>query len=332
MDTSTADVQIQATTQDGTVQTTRAAIKHYTVFRPSTVDQLAATFPPDGRTLLITADRLSDNAVSRLRRHGFSWASRHPLKSGIRGEIRFDDGLLTLRDAGSDNPRPTARHGAGRPGVATGRVLQELLYQGSVTQIGLTKATGISQARVSGILSDLAEEPWLTPIGRKPVTWRVTEPGDLIDHWLGVFRPGKRMSTYWYGLDGIVDQARSSAQALGADTWLSGAVAADMLAPWSVPQRALVYTRSGRDLSRLEFVPSQTLEATLEVVVTQDKAIPPSSSAATIIKRLSRGPQETPLADPLVVLWDLTMSGDIDSHESARRLKSAVVDAVRSTV
>lgn len=316
-----ADLELTVTAGDGAQRTERYDVKHFTVLKPSTVHGMPHAAGP----VLVVTRRVSPDSVEALRVGGHSWVSLHPLPSGLRGELRIGDQLLELKPAPALHAEAGPSPGPGRPGTSTAQVMQELLWRGTVTQSELTSATGLSQARVSQVLNKLAKQPWLTAAGGRPVRWRVTNVNDLVDHWLTIYRPTKSVATFWYSLESLQNQVQAAIRSVGPSAWVSGGMAADALVPWSVPQSALIYTSSMQDLSRSGLVPSQVGEASLQLVITQDLAVPPSDSAKRVIKALSSTEPAFPVADPLVVLWDLDRSRDVDAHQSAQRFREALL-------
>lgn len=315
-----ADVALSVTDDSGTHHTVRLRIKEFSVLRPSTVSGPLATLSP----VLVVTDKVSLDAAKALQHSQHSWVSHRPLPSGLRGELRIGDQVVDLRVA-PDVKAAATSPARGRPGSAAPLILQELLWRAAATQQDLTSATGISQARVSQVLTKLATAPWLTAGGGRPVRWSVTDPGGLIDHWMATYRPAPSVATYWYSLDTPGVQVQKALQSLGPKAWVSGAMAADVLAPWSIPHSALIHTRSTQGLAEAGFVSSQAGEASLQLVVTKEAAITPSKSARQVINRLAPTDPGLSIADPLVVLWDLSRSDDVDADQAGAHLRSVLI-------
>jgi len=108
---------------------------------------------------------------------------------------------------------------------------------------------------------------------------------------------------------------------------VSGDVAADILAPWALPQRALIYADEAGDLSQARFVPSPMADATLELVTTRDPAVTPSVYAEPFLAAAAT--TRLPLADPLVVLWDLNHATRVDADQAARHLRFRLAEQWR---
>lgn len=316
-----SDVELSVPTRAGPVRE-RFKVKKWSAFKPSTVDLLPRLHRGD-LPLLVVADRMSEEAVDRLRRGRYSWLSRRPLSSGLRGELRTAQEVHALHDMGHPDASPGLA-GRGRPGRGAGQLVQALFYLGEATQKDLVEATGLSQARISQLLREL-HGSGVVSSGSRPVRWTVVDPDRLMSVWLDRYAPEERITSYWYGLDGLQEQARTTLAALAGHGLVSGDLAADMLAPWALPQRVLIYTPEGRDLSGAGFVPSPKDGASLELVTTRDPVVTPSASAQAFIAAAGN-PTALPLADPLVVLWDLTRSDDLDADQAAQQLRTRLRD------
>lgn len=325
------DVTLSVIGDDGTTHDTTLSIKHFGLVKPSTVRNLSVGLHPP----LVVADKVSPETVQVLRETGRSWISYRPLASGLRGELLLEDRVVALQKLPGGAVVQEKKAGPGRPGNASSRVLQELLWRGTATQRDLAQATGVSQARVSQVLNDPATTSLMSPSAGHPARWQVKDVGGLIDHWLENHRPLRGVPTHWYSLEQLRGQVGTALTALQPDhgtagAWVSGAMAADVLAPWSVPRAALIYTSSTRGLAGAGFVPSQADEATLKLVVTRDKAVSPSDASRRVIARLTRLDPGWPIADPLVILWDLLHSDDTDAGQAAHHLREALVKQLGS--
>ena len=306
--------------------TARFNVKKWDLVMPSTVDRLPRLYQGD-LPLLVVADRMSGETVDRLRQGRYSWLSRRPLPSGLRGELRTKATVYAVWDTQSPIDPPPGP-GRGRPGRAVGRLAQALFYLAEATQADLADETGISQARISQLLGEWPAGSGVTRIDGRPARWRVDNPDLLISMWLTAYVPEQRIPSYWYGLDSLTQQAMTAAETLGGRAWVSGGLAADALAPWAVPQKILIYTDEARDLSAAGFASSPQKGATLELVSTRDPSVVPSLQAQPFLASTTKA-TPLPLADPLLVLWDLSHSEDLDSDEAARHLRASLVDTWR---
>jgi hypothetical protein len=64
------------------------------------------------------------------------------------------------------------------------------------------------------------------------------------------------------------------------------------------------------------------------LVSTRDPSVAPSLRAQPFLASAAKT-TALPLADPLVVLWDLTHSEDLDSDAAGRHLRGGLVDTWR---
>ena len=235
---------------------------------------------------------------------GWSWL----VDSGqqVTGVLRFDGERIALGP-----PAETAKRSAKRGRVPWGTftLVRRLIQHPYATQQELAALVGVSQPRVSQALADDGL------VQRTPHGWAVRDIDEVIRWWLSTYPGPGGIGTYWYGLAPVVEQARTVVQlATAADpagVAVSGDVAADIIAPWRAPTRAILYARTGVNLADAGFVPAGDEEATLELTVPRDPGLwsPPGKAAP--------GP---PLADPLQILWDVRRSPGPDSEEATQRV------------
>ena len=95
--------------------TARFNVKKWDLVMPSTVDRLPRLYQGD-LPLLVVADRMSGETVDRLRQGRYSWLSRRPLPSGLRGELRTKATVYAVWDTQSpiDPPPGPGRGQIGR--------------------------------------------------------------------------------------------------------------------------------------------------------------------------------------------------------------------------
>jgi hypothetical protein len=212
-----------------------------------------------------------------------------------------------------------------------------LLLEGSRTQREIAGLIGVSQPRVSQVLSKLTSDqlvervqpalPELSGSGR----WRVRNWDGLLGRWLAHYPGPGGVTTFWYGLDVPNRQVTTVVNYLAseqrhaepqqtrsespdhASVLISGDVAADILAPWARPQRAVIYARQGVDLTGLGMTPSPAEHATLALVVPEDPGVWTLAGAAW---RRNRDQFGLPLADPLQILWDVRGSPGPDADQA----------------
>lgn len=148
--------------------------------------------------------------------------------------------------------------------------------------------------------------------------------GGLLAHWRDEYPGPGGMSLGWYSIDPIVDQVTTAVEAahlLEVRALVSGDVAADRLAPWKLPARGRVYFDGPVDLEEDGFVPAPVEEATLITCVPSD----PSLWQLSDLRSPLREKHSMPLADPAIIYWDLTASGELDSHEAAKHLAAVAI-------
>lgn len=251
------------------------------------------------------------------------------LVSGPEGHLAFAPGDVVAlgRGRGPDAPSPHRRRSWG-----TSLVLRGLLLDGIRTQREIAELVGVSQPWVSQVIAGLAQDRLVQPARRSRVAggWLVRDWMGLLHRWLALHQGPGGITTFWYGLGRperqafsvVADLRRRQAPSAhspdtreGSDVLLSGDVAADLLAPWARPRRAVVHTRVGAELTSLGLTPSPPEHATLALVVAEDPGVWAFSTVAWRPEELGRF--AIPLADPLQVLWDLRASPGPDSNEAA---------------
>jgi hypothetical protein len=179
-------------------------------------------------------------------------------------------------------------------------------------QTELAAATGISQAAVSKALRALGPVAAEARAGSRHAAqtlWR-----DFMMEY-----PGPRgITTNWYSLDPPTRQAEI-VQARYPNTLLSGDAGADLLAPWRVVRRAIVYTRVGSDLADLGFAEADAADATLAVAVPADHTVFATAGAWNAAQG------GTPVADPLMMAHDVRSIGGPDAEEAIEKIKERVL-------
>jgi hypothetical protein len=179
-----------------------------------------------------------------------------------RGHLITPTGdLITLQET---SPTPVRR---GRRPWATIAIATYLLEGNASTQDALAGRAWDTPARTSQVLHTL--QRWVQRTDRG---WTATDTAGLTK-WLLEQPPPGRTATTWLGLDDPAPTATRVATWLTAQNVsyaLSGDVAADLLAPWARPTRALVYVDQALDLTPLGLTPAPPDAATLELVVPDD--------------------------------------------------------------
>jgi hypothetical protein len=174
----------------------------------------------------------------------------------------------------------------------------------------------MTQSRVSRVLAALKSE---NLVERRADGWSPRSWDALLDWWLTHYPgPGGTVG-YWYSVDDVASQVRtalSSFAASGIRVAVSGDMAADVLAPWRRPGKAVLYADGGIDLTAAAFVPvASNDEASLVLHVPRDPG------ALLPAEWVEHG---IPLADPTQVFFDLAADEGSDAREAAQVLRAAI--------
>lgn len=190
------------------------------------------------------------------------------------------------------------------------------LADGPWTQQELATCVGISQPAVNKHLKLLSSF-----VDRDQSGWKAHDVSAIVS-WLTDHYPGPRgVSSYWYSLTSPAEQAETAAEfanELGASPLVSGDAAADIYAPWRLPDSVHLYLREAVDFTDAGFSPASKEEATLITTVPED---PTLWATASLVHPRSR----FPLADPLVTLGDVLANDAVDSDEAVEHLREAIV-------
>lgn len=267
------------------------------------------------RGALLVGDSATPSIVSRADAGELDILTAHPIRLIHEGRT------YTAGDQADPAPRPQPRH-RGRPAWVRWALERYLLLaETPARQSDIAAPLHTSQQAVSSALRRLGD--------------LVVDSGDgviardrraLLEHWIDDY-PGPGGQEFgWYGLADAREQAVTSCtvtDSLDLQPLVGGDVAADIIAPWKLPTSARVYVREPVDLTGDGFAPAPLDEATLVTCVPRD----PTLWQLTSIGRAAGGGDDLPLADPLIVLWDLLSSADIDSEPAAQKLADAIVGA-----
>jgi hypothetical protein len=269
---------------------------------PAQVVQAAARASTEDLPGLLIAPRASPAAQHAAMRAGVSLLLA-PDRTGqlTRGHLITPSGdLLTLAETTVTPARPGPRP------WATIAIATYLLEGNASTQDALAGRAGVSQARISQVLHAL--ERWVQRTDRG---WTVTETAGLT-RWLAERPPPGRTTTTWLGLDDPSPTATRVAHWLTARNViyaLSGDVAADLLAPWARPTRALFYVDRVLDLTSLGLTPAPPEAATLEMVVPDDPYV---------LRDARQLPSELVIAHPWRIWVDTVVRGNTDAADALR--------------
>lgn len=185
-----------------------------------------------------------------------------------------------------------------------------------LNQQELATLAGISQPAVNKHLKSLT-----SLVDRGQAGWKAHNVGDIISWWADNYPGPRGVSSYWYSLKSPAKQAEAAAayaRDLGASPLISGDAAADIYAPWRLPDSVQIYLREAVDFTDAGFSPASQEEATLIATVPEDRTL----WSTALLVHATAG---LPLADPLVALCDVLSSVAADSEEAADHLREAIV-------
>jgi len=329
----TGPAQVELLAAEGDAAAVTAVVeRRLTALSPSHVRSHLMHGSPARGELLLVVPSASPAALDAAAAAGISVLVADPTgTSAVTGRIVLPDRTIELS---ADLPRPDAGQSPTRPGRRPWgalTVVRRLLTTGPATQVDLGRMAAVSQARVSQALSGLVADGLVrrTVDAGRP-RWAAADWDALVDWWLAHYPGPGGITTYWYGLAGVSEQARAAVAALGAagmPAVVSGDVAADVLAPWRRPGRAVVYADpSGSpvhdELTAAGLTPSGAEEATLELIVPADPGVWPAPGTTA-------ADADLPLADPLQLLWDVTRAPGADVDQAVTALRRVL--KVRAT-
>lgn len=298
-------------------RTTRVFVRSFArPLKPSQVDALASRHAEPGLLVVPGASDEVRDVVARA-----CWSCLVAGASGVSGVLRFD-GVEVAVGEREVTESPAGRSLPGRTPWGSFTVMRRLVGRPFSTQRDLAVSVGLSQPRVSQILKSLAAKG---VVERVDGGWVVRDLDELLELWSGSYPGPGGVSTYWFGLDPPVAQAAAVMRLLGNSrppetevyqpfAVVSGDVAADLVAPWRSPVRAVVYARAGADLAGAGLQPAGDDEATLELVVPYDSGVWPPADSPLVNGAM-------PIADPLQVMWDLRRSPGSDRDEAVAKFR-----------
>ena len=190
-----------------------------------------------------------------------------------------------------------------------------------MTQVELAALVGVSQPRISQVLSRLRSHSAVT----------VTDEGyagqksNLLDLYLVSHRPALvSLEAGWYSVRPVREQIErvcAAASETSARVAVSADFAPDLLVPWRHPTLTAVYTDRPLDLTPVGFVRADgRVDATVLLRHTSD------STLLAAFEPWPRVVDGIPLADPVQQIWDLYDLGGEDRHEAADRLRAGILD------
>lgn len=178
------------------------------------------------------------------------------------------------------------------------------------SQVRLAEECGITQVAVSKHLTTL-------DVSRLKLGWRANRPDEMWTKFMSDYPGPKGISTFWYALSPVVQQAEKVASTgTNEKPLISGDAAADRIAPWRIPSRAVVYLTRGLPLADIGFAESSPDEASLELVVPADKTIWATAAAWADNARTT---------DPVITAWDVARTGGPDAMEAVDRIRDSAL-------
>lgn len=299
---------------------------------PAVVDRLAHHRAAVHRLLLI-APRFSNETRQTIAALGWSWLAL-PETGEPEGHIKLSDGP-ELAIGGRLRPSNENNRKTGPRAYRRFAVIRRLLAHPDLPrQTELALMGGVSQPRVSQILSELAELGFVTKApGARQRRWAVADWNGLLDHWLANYPGPGGVTTYWFGLDSVTQQAKSVMSYLDETVIghledrcvASGDAAAEHVAPYRRSQQAVVYARHGGDLQALGLTPSAEGTSTLALTVPADLSIWPIPTTEPDWLH-PRAPFK--IADLVQVLWDLLHAPGPDADQAASALRRRLAAAM----
>lgn len=281
----------------------RVDVGVYRLARPPRPNEVAARPHPGAGPWVFVAPRLTAGVRRELERAGWWWADEQAAALRADGRWRRSDGEVADSDPGWMQRR---RADVGDAGGVEGRpparsdlaVLRLLITCPDVwTQTALAERIGVSQPAISKALGRLRDRRLIDGDSR------VVDPEAACVWWLSGYRGPRGLASHWYSLDDVWTTSDRLVAAARSEVVVSGAAAADVLAPWLAPDRVVVYSTAGIDPPAGLVAVERAEDAVATTIVTADRDLywhhpdaSANSPAGLAIK----------LADPLQVLWDLT--------------------------
>lgn len=296
--------------RDGETTVVQVKVRQKTIYEWDAVRLLASArghllivVPTASRGLVDAAKRNPGLGVASVRDRRLVWG---------REEMESPDGVWNAHV-------PVAVPGRRRNPWGRWATMRAYLLDGKPrSQVKLARETGVTQSAVSKASRSLDGL-----IVRSASGWRSTDRSALWDMFMNEYAGPDGVTTYWYGLDAISDQSKAVAVAgASADVQVlsSGDSAADELAPWRVPTRAVVYAKSGIALGKVGLARTTGERATLQFTVPADHTI-----WATAASWAHRTNTATATVDPVIAAWDVRRTGGPDADEAVERIRSLVL-------
>lgn len=213
-------------------------------------------------------------------------------------------------------------------GPGTSAIVRALIAASApVSQVELASRIGVSQPRVSQVLSRLAKAQAVNSTAQGYTGKR----GELIELYLAHHRPAlAEPEVAWHSLQTMHDQverACAHARMASIQTGVSADLAPDLLAAWRHPTLSVIYTAEALDLTAAGFVRAEgRVDATVLIRHTSDLSLLAAGEPwPRIVDSL-------PVIDPVQQIWDLHDLGGGDRAEAANRLREAVISRALTTL
>lgn len=288
---------------------------HQAPVHPSTVPERAAP-----ASALLVVPSITEAALKTALQRGWNVVTDDGTV-----ELRLHDRHVRARPEKVERP---ARK-RGRVGWGQWSVVRTLLAlpAASLPQVVVADAAGVSQPTVFRVLNSLRERGLVEP-GRSQGA-RVTDRHMLTQWWLANYPGPGGVDTYWYSLDPVMQQTTHVAR-MSPGCVISGAGAADMLAPWQRPDQLRVYVNEPTLMTEAGFVPvSCPDEATMIVTAPVDPGVWPPHPAVRKLDSL-----DVAFADPLQIVFDVKTSTRTDratATDAAEHLLRSLEGQLRET-
>lgn len=195
-------------------------------------------------------------------------------------------------------------------------------------QVHIAAATGVTQARVSQIMTIADERGWTE---RCAEGWRVLRPRAVFDHLVTARAPRVTAVAAWYSLDNgprQIELALERAAAQRVSLHVCGDWAADRIAPWRIPEIVVLHADAHLDLDEAGFVPVESDPSDASLVVTIGKT-PPGWHLDSALAAAMGGLQAQvwPLAPVIEVARHMLISNKPDAAEAVAELEERFLAA-----
>lgn len=257
--------------------------------------------------VLVVAPTLSAKVRSKLKAIGASWVT-----GSRQVRLRFPD--HEVAESVVEPDPPSTAPVLPLRGTGAFAVLRRMLTGEPTSQVALAQATGLTQARVSQVLSALTDAGLTVRTARG---WGIADQERALHAWVAQYPGSGGVTTYWRGLEDPWSQTLATLQILSRDAIVSGDPGADILAPWRQPVQAVIYATKLSDLTPIGLVQVGTrAQASLVMCAPDDHTVWPTRALPARFRD-----RDIQLADPLQVLWDVLAVNDSDSEQAGEQLR-----------